>query len=67
MIMAMMGVDHSHHNVDDMDEVNEATSHHLVHNPLELDDAAATAAKLAEAGHLYGTTVVDMPVEETEV
>lgn len=56
--------------VDDDD--NEATRenvthhHHLVHNPLALEDAAATAAKLAEAGQqLYGA--VDVAMKEAAV
>jgi hypothetical protein len=32
-------------------------NHQVMHNPLELDDAAATAAKLVEAGQFYGVDV----------
>ncbi|GKY96309.1 hypothetical protein MPSEU_000590600 [Mayamaea pseudoterrestris] len=67
-----------HHDDDDHDDLemhvmseDAGTSHHhhhLVHDPLALDDAAATAAKLAEAEHLYGAaSALDVGVDEAEV
>jgi hypothetical protein len=48
-------------NMDDNDDS-------LVHNPLEMDDdAAATAAKLAEAGQLYGARIAGGDDDVAEV